>query len=115
MRKVELRSFCHSRAGDKGNNLTLSLIVFRAEDYDLILDQVTGDAVASYFGSMIKGRVERFEMPRIAALNFLIHDVLGGGSTKALRRDIHGKALSGPFLDMEVEVPDDFHPATGPY
>jgi hypothetical protein len=91
------------------------LIVFRSEDYDLIDSQVTRDVVTAYFGSMIKGDVERFEMPRIGGLNFLIHDVLGGGSTKALRRDIHGKALSGPFLDMEVEVPDDFEPAIGPY
>jgi hypothetical protein len=115
MRMVELRSFCHSRAGDKGNNLTLSLIVFRHEDYHLIAHQITSDVVASYFGSMIKGPVERFEMPRIGALNFFVHNVLGGGSTKALRRDIHGKALSGPFLDMEIEVSDDFEPAMGPY
>lgn len=107
-RRIQLRQFCHSRTGDKGDSLTLSLIPYDPAHFDFIQSYVTAERVQQYFDGAIKGAVERYELPKIAALNFVVHRALGGGSTKTLRRDLHGKALSGVFLDMEVEVPDDF-------
>lgn len=106
--RMELRRFCHSRTGDKMNDVTLSLIPYDPRHYEFIRTHVTAELVKAYFGSMVQGPVERFELPKISALNFVLHDALGGGSTRTLRRDLHGKALSGPFLDMLVEVPDGF-------
>jgi hypothetical protein len=115
-RTIELREFCHSRSGDKSDALTLSLIPYDTRHYDLIRDQVTAGRVKDYFGSMCQGDVERYELPNIAALNFVLHKALGGGCNRTLRFDLHGKALSGPFLDMRVDVPDDFRlPSWGPH
>jgi hypothetical protein len=113
-RQVRLREFCHSRTGDKGNDLTLSLIAYDPRHYDLIRSNVTIDRVGDYFGRTVQGRIERFELPNIGALNFFLHGALGGGCTKTLRRDLHGKAMSGVFLDMVVDVPDDFAPPALP-
>lgn len=106
-REIELRKICHSRAGDKSDSVNLSLIVYDPAHYDLIRERVTVDRVRAYFGSSVQGRVERYELPKIGALNFVLNGALGGGSTRALRRDIHGKALSGVFLDMVITVPED--------
>ena len=65
------------------------------------------DRVRDYFGRSVQGSIERYELPKIGALNFVLNGALGGGSTRALRRDIHGKALSGVFLDMVIAVPED--------
>src|SRR5262249_18572044 len=105
---IELREFCHSRSGDKSDALTLSLIPYDPRHYDLIREQVTSARVKQYFGSMCRGDVERYELANIAALNFVLNKALGGGCNRTLRFDLHGKALSGPFLDMLVDVPDDF-------
>jgi hypothetical protein len=107
-KQIALREFCHSRTGDKGNDLTLSLIAYDPNDYELIKSAVTVERVAGYFGDTVQGQIERFEMPKIGALNFFLHRALGGGCTKTLRRDLHGKAMSGVFLDMVVDVHDDF-------
>ncbi len=104
--KVELRKICHSRAGDKSDSVNLSLIVYDPAHYDLVCREVTVERVRDYFGSAVEGSIERYEMPNIGALNFILNGALGGGSTRALRRDIHGKALSGVFLDMRIEIPD---------
>jgi hypothetical protein len=106
-RKIQLRELCHSRTGDKGDSVTLSLIAYDPDHYELIREAVTAESVRTYFGGMMTGRVDRYEMPNIGALNFVLYQALGGGCSKSLRRDIHGKALSGVFLDMEIEVPDD--------
>lgn len=106
--RIELRRFCHSRTGDKMNDVTLSLIPYDPRHYEFIRTHITAERVKAYFGPMVRGPVERFELPNISALNFVLHDALGGGSTRTLRRDLHGKALSGPFLDLVVEVPDGF-------
>jgi len=115
MSEIALRSFCHSRSGDKGNHATLSLIVFRESDFPIIAAEVTAEKVAEYFGDLLEGQVDRFELPQVGALAFYLHDVLRGGATQALHRDIHGKALSGAFLDMKVKVPESFVPPMGPF
>jgi hypothetical protein len=104
-RKIKLREIAHSRAGDKGNTLNLSLIVYRPEDYPLIESQVTADKVAAWFQGLTSGEVVRYEMPKIGALNFVLHQALAGGVTRSLRLDPHGKSLSSALLEMEIEVP----------
>jgi len=99
---MKLREIAHSRTGDKGNSATLSLIAFRKEDYPLIRDRITPERVKEHFSGIVKGKVSRYEMPGISALNFVLHDALAGGVTRSLSLDIHGKSLSSYFLDMEV-------------
>jgi hypothetical protein len=107
-RHVQLRELCHSRAGDKGDTLMLSLIPYDPHHYEWIREHVTATRVKTYFGTMCAGSVERYELPAIHAFNFVLNNALDGGCNKSLRNDIFGKALSGPFLDMIVDVPDGF-------
>lgn len=99
---MKLREIAHSRTGDKGNNATVSVIVHRQEDYPLILETVTTDRVKEHLSGIVKGEVNRYEMPQIGALNFVLHDALAGGVTRSLSLDIHGKSLSSLLLDMEI-------------
>lgn len=108
-RRVELRKICHSRAGDKGDSVNLSLIPYDPDHYDLIRREITVERVREHFGDSVKGEIERYELPNISALNFVLNGALGGGSTRALGRDIHGKALSGVFLDMPIDIPVDLN------
>lgn len=106
MGRVQLRQMCHSRAGDKADISNLSLIVYDKKDYDLIKREVTAERVKAYFKGIAKGRVERYELARMRALNFVLHDALGGGVTRCLQVDGHGKSLSSYLLSMEIDVPD---------
>ncbi|WP_454618339.1 AtuA-related protein [Bradyrhizobium cenepequi] len=99
---MKLREIAHSRAGDKGNTSNLSLIVFRAEDYERIRSQITAERVKALFADIVRGDVVRYELPLIGALNFVLHDALGGGVTRSLSLDAHGKSLSSALLDMEI-------------
>ena len=99
---MKLRELAHSRAGDKGNTANLSLIAFRAEDYPLIREQVTAKKVQSWFAPLGVERVERYELTQLHALNFVLHQALGGGVTASTALDTHGKSLSSYLLDMEV-------------
>lgn len=99
---MKLKEIAHSRTGDKGNISTISLIVYDDKDYELICEKVTVDKVKAHFGTMAKGPVDRYEIPSIGALNFVLHNALGGGVTRSLRLDKHGKSLSAYLLDMEI-------------
>jgi len=99
---MKLREIAHSRTGDKGNNATVSVIAHRQEDYPLILETVTAERVKEHLSGIVKGDVNRYEMPQIGALNFVLHDALAGGVTRSLSLDIHGKSLSSLLLDMEI-------------
>lgn len=99
---MKLREIAHSRTGDKGNNATVSVIAHREEDYPLILETVTAERVKEHLSGIVKGEVDRYEMPQIGALNFVLHDALAGGVTRSLSLDIHGKSLSSLLLDMEI-------------
>lgn len=100
---MKLRKIAHSRTGDKGDDATVSLIVYRQEDYPLVRDRITADRVKAHFSDIVKGEVIRYELPHIGALNFVMHNALSGGVTRSLSLDIHGKSLSSLLLDMEVE------------
>ena len=109
MVKVRLRDIAHSRAGDKGDVSNLSLIPYCPEDYQLLVREVTAERVRAWMNGLVRGEVKRYEMPYIAALNFVLEDCLAGGVTRSLAMDAHGKSLSGLFLEMEIETNAPIH------
>ena len=98
-----LRDIAHSRTGDKGNRSIISVIAYDLKDFRLIESQVTVERVTLLYRDIVKGRVERFVLPQLGALNFVLHDALGGGVTKSLALDAHGKSLSSAILSMNIE------------
>ena len=106
MAPVQLRELCGYRAGDKGDIANVALFVDDDATYDLLLREVTVDRVKAHFGEMVRGRVERFEARNVLALNFVLHDALGGGGPRSLRADNLGKTLGGALVRLEIEVPE---------
>jgi hypothetical protein len=102
--KKKLYELAHCRAGDKGNTSILSLIAYRDKDYALLCKQVTAAAVKRHLGHVIKGKVTRFEMPNVGALQFVCEQALAGGVTTSLAMDAHGKSLSYALLEMEIDA-----------
>ena len=102
--KRKLYDLAHARAGDKGNTTILSLISYKAEDFALLRDRVTPEAVKQHFAGIIKGDVVRYELPGLGALQFVGQGALGGGVTTSLAIDVHGKSLSAALLEMEIEA-----------
>jgi hypothetical protein len=105
--KVCLVDIAHARSGDKGDTANVGVIALRPEWYPLIARQLTRERVASHFRGMITGDVERFELPNLRALNFLLHGALDGGGTLSLKTDAQGKVFSTALLRMTLDVPDD--------
>jgi hypothetical protein len=103
-RMVQLRYLAHARSGDKGNTANVGLIAMDPEYYPILEREVTTARVARHFKGMVSG-VERFELPNLCALNFLLHDALDGGGTISLKTDAQGKVYSTALLRMEVPVP----------
>lgn len=101
---TKLYHLAHSRAGDKGNTLTLSLIPHRPEDYELLRSQVTAEAVKAHLWAIVDGNVTRYELPNLPALHFVCEQALTGGVTTSLAMDTHGKSLSYALLEMEILV-----------
>ncbi len=105
--KVELLKLAHARSGDKGDTANVGVIALKDEFYPLLAREVTGERVKEHFGEMVKGAVERFELPNLNALNFLLHESLGGGGTLSLMTDAQGKTFSTALLRMHIEIADD--------
>jgi hypothetical protein len=105
--KVKLVRLAHARSGDKGDTANVGLIALREELYPLLAREVTAERVKKHFAGICEGDVERFELPNLSALNFLLHESLGGGGTLSLMTDAQGKTFSTALLRMEVEVPDE--------
>ena len=99
---MKLREIAHSRAGDKGNDSCISVIVYDPADFDFLRDRLSADVVKAHFAGIVLGEVERYEVPSIGALNFVLRQALGGGVTRSLRLDRHGKTLSGVMLEIEL-------------
>ena len=99
---MKLWDIAHSRTGDKGNISNISLIAYDSKDYELLKDRVTAEKVKEHFRGIVKGDVVRYELPNIYALNFIMQAALGGGVTRSLSLDMHGKALSSYLLNMEI-------------
>jgi len=98
----KLYDLAHCRAGDKGNTSTLSLIAYRAEDYPMLAQRVTSEAVAQHLRGIVQGAVRRYELPQLWALQFVCEQSLAGGVTTSLALDAHGKSLSSALLEMEI-------------
>ena len=107
MTRVPLVHLAHARSGDKGDTANIGLIAYDPAHYALLCEQVTPSRVKQHLGRLVAGEVERFELPKVHALNFLLHSALGGGGTLSLRTDSQGKVLSTALLRMEIDVPDD--------
>ena len=105
--KVQLIRLAHARSGDKGDTANVGVIALRDEFYPILVREVTADRVKKHFAGICKGEVERFELPNLGALNFLLHESLGGGGTLSLMTDAQGKTFSTALLRMEIEVADD--------
>ncbi len=102
--KIQLVKLAHARSGDKGDTANVGLIAFKDEYYPLLVREVTAEKVKAHFGVMVKGDVQRFELPNLGALNFLLHESLGGGGTLSLMTDAQGKTFSTALLRMEIDV-----------
>jgi hypothetical protein len=107
VRKIQLRYLAHARSGDKGDTANVGLIALRPEYYPLLRSHVTAARVARHFRGVISGSVERYELPNLNALNFLLHGALGGGGTLSLKTDAQGKVFSTALLRMVIAVPED--------
>lgn len=105
--KIELTKIAHARSGDKGDTANVGVIALKDEFYPLLVENVTAEAVARHFGPMVKGNIERFELPNLCALNFLLHGALGGGGTLSLMTDAQGKTFSTALLRMQIDIDDD--------
>lgn len=105
--RVRLLEIAHARSGDKGDTANIGLIALRPEFYPHIVKEVTVDRVKTHFNGICRGPVERFELPNLMALNFLLHKSLGGGGTLSLRTDAQAKTFGAALLRMEIDVPDE--------
>jgi hypothetical protein len=99
---MKLRDIAHSRTGDKGNTSNMSVIAFNPENYEFLRENVTTERVKALFAGIVHGEVTRYELPSIGALNFVLQEALGGGVTRSLALDAHGKSLSSALLDLDL-------------
>ena len=102
--RIKLSQIAHTRSGDKGDTCNIGVIALDPRDYLLLAREVTAERVRRHFGDLVKGPVERYELPNLGALNFLLHQALGGGGTVSLRTDAQGKTFGAALLALEIEV-----------
>ena len=102
--RIQLRQIAHARSGDKGDTANIGLIALKPEVYPVLVGEVTAERVKEHFAEICRGEVERFELPNLYALNFLLHGALDGGGLLSLRTDSQGKTLSAALLRMEIEI-----------
>lgn len=107
MKKVKLIEIAHGRSGDKGGGSNVGIIARHPDIYPFLKENLTADRVKEHMKHVCKGRVERFELPNIEALNFVLHNSLGGGGTVSLKLDAQGKTHASQVLRMEIEVPEE--------
>jgi len=105
--KIRLAQLAHARSGDKGDTANVGLIALGDDLYPLLVREVTAARVKEHFRGICKGEVERFDLPNLGALNFLLHESLGGGGTLSLMTDAQGKTFSTALLRMEIEINDE--------
>ena len=104
MMKIKLRDVAHGRSGDKGDAANIGIIAYDQKGYEIIQKHLTVEKVKKHFEGICHGKVERYEIPNIRALNFLLHNTLGGGGTVSLKLDAQGKTLAAALLRMEIEI-----------
>jgi hypothetical protein len=101
---IPLSQIAHTRSGDKGDTSNIGVIVYNQRDYPMLVRELTAERVKAFLGDLVKGRVERFELPNLGALNFLLYEALGGGGTVSLRVDAQGKTLGAALLRMQIKA-----------
>ncbi|MBK7979961.1 MAG: hypothetical protein IPK06_08155 [Ignavibacteriae bacterium] len=102
--KIKLRDIAHGRSGDKGDAANIGIIAYENKGFDIIKKILTEEKVKEHFKGICFGKVERYELPNILALNFILHNTLGGGGTVSLKHDAQGKTLAAALLRMELEI-----------
>lgn len=110
MARVRLERIAHARSGDKGDASNVGVITSTPALYEILVRELTPERVRGHFAGVCRGRVERFEVPNLFALNFLLHDSLGGGGTESLLTDAQGKTHAQGLLALELDVPDELLP-----
>lgn len=108
MRRVPLYAMAHARSGDKGDGSNVGVLAYDREGYEILRAWLTPERVGSHFSGIVRGGVERFELPNVLGLNFVLHDSLGGSGSASLKNDAQGKTHGMAMLRMSVEVPDDY-------
>lgn len=113
MRRIPLYAMAHARSGDKGSGSNVGVIAYDPRGYEILRAALTPERVKAHFGAIVLGGVERYEMPNLLALNFILHDSLGGSGSASLKTDAQGKTHGMAMLRMEIDVPDDYVPPAG--
>jgi hypothetical protein len=103
--KIQLHQIAHARSGDKGDDANIGLIALKPEHYPILVREVTAERVKQHFAGLCQGEVERYELPNLYALNFVLHHALDGGGLVSLRTDNQGKTYSSALLRMEINLP----------
>ena len=107
MKRIRLGEIAHARSGDKGDSSNIGLIAYNKTAFEILKKEVTVERIKSHFGGIVKGEVERFELPNLMCLNFILYNSLGGGGSESLRNDAQGKTQGQALLRMEIDVPDN--------
>jgi hypothetical protein len=110
VKQIPLYAMAHARSGDKGDGSNVGILAYDPQGYEILRAWLTPARVKKHFGAIVRGEVERFEVPNLLGLNFLLRDSLGGGGSASLKTDAQGKTHGMGLLRMLVEVPDDYHP-----
>lgn len=110
MKQIPLYAMAHARSGDKGDGSNVGILAYDPKGYEILRAWLTPERVKKHFGAIVRGDVERFEVPNLLGLNFLLHDSLGGGGSASLKTDAQGKTHGMALLRMSVEVPDEYTP-----
>jgi hypothetical protein len=110
VKRIALYAMAHARSGDKGDGSNVGVLAYDDRGYEILKAWLTPDRVKAHFGEIVKGRVERYDLPNLRGLNFILHDSLGGGGSASLKTDAQGKTHGMALLRMMVEVPDDYDP-----
>ena len=110
MKTLPLYAMAHARSGDKGDGSNVGILAYDDGSFALLREQLTAERVKRHFAGIVLGEVERYELPNLRALNFILHDSLGGGGSSSLKTDAQGKTHGMALLRLEVEVPDDYTP-----
>jgi hypothetical protein len=110
MKTIPLYAMAHARSGDKGDGSNVGVLAYDDRGYELLRVWLTPERVKAHFGEIVRGKVDRFEIPNLRGLNFILHDALGGGGSASLKTDAQGKTHGMGMLRILVEVPDDYEP-----
>jgi hypothetical protein len=111
MKRLALYAMAHARSGDKGDGSNVGVLAYDDRGHEILREQLTPERLKRHFGDLVLGEIERYEMPNLRALNFILHDSLGGGGSASLKNDAQGKTHAMALLRMVIEVPDDYEPS----